>query len=362
MTPALAADSSLDQYLAALRPLLDRPGVTELCINRPGEVFVEDAGGWQRLALPIATFAWALAFVKLIAASTQQRIDPEGPLLTASLPSGERVQAVIPPATLAGQVMIAIRKPSAVEWGLADLAARGAFAAVRVPGGLADDERGESALASLLERGELPAFLCAAVRARFNILVSGATGSGKTTLTRALIAEIDPAERLVSIEDAAELSLATHANSVRLFYSKDGQGSSRVTAKQLIAASLRLRPDRILLAELRGEEAYDYLRNVNSGHPGSITSVHASSARLAFEQLTLLVKESPAGREMRREDIRALLAQTVDVVVQCGRDEAGRRGVKEVWWRGRILSARERNELASQCVKDAAPGVVLLGL
>lgn len=331
--PELQHCSSLDQYLAVLRPLLDRPGVTELCFNRPGEVFIEDGGGWTRLALPVAGFAWALSFVKLIAASTQQRIDPELPLLTASLPSGERVQAVIPPATLAGQVVVAIRKPSAVEWGLAELAARGVFARVQTSGGLSGEKDGEGTLADELARGQVAAFLQRAVRARLNILVSGATGSGKTTLTRALIAEIDPAERLISIEDAAELSLSNHANSVRLFYSKDGQGASRVTPKQLLAASLRLRPDRILLAELRGEEAYDFLRNVNSGHPGSITSVHASSATLAFEQLTLLVKESPAGREMGREDIRALLRQTVDVVVQCGRDSAGRRGVEEVWYR-----------------------------
>jgi type IV secretion system protein VirB11 len=120
---------------------------------------------------------------------------------------------------------------------------------------------------------------------------------------------------------------------VRLLYSKDGQGLARVSAKQLLEASLRMRPDRILLAELRGEEAYYYVRNVNSGHPGSITSVHASSAALAFEQLTLLVKESPAGRELARSDIRALLEELVDVVVQCERDAVGRRVVREVYWK-----------------------------
>ena len=178
------------------------------------------------------------------------------------------------------------------------------------------------------------AFLRLAVRSRKNIVVSGATGSGKTTLTKALIREIPGTERLVVLEDAAELALDSHPNSVRLFYSKDAQGLARVSAKQLLEASLRMRPDRILLAELRGEEAYYYLRNVNSGHPGSITSVHASSAQLAFEQLTLLVKESAAGRELARADIRALLEELVDVVVQCERDVAGRRVVREVYWKG----------------------------
>ena len=129
---------------------------------------------------------------------------------------------------------------------------------------------------------------------RKNILVSGPTGSGKTTWTKALIREIPRDERLITIEDAQELVLDRHPNHVRLFYTKDDQGLARVTPKQLLESCLRMKPDRILLAELRAEEAFDYLRNVNSGHPGSITSVHAASAELAFEQLVLLVKQSRA--------------------------------------------------------------------
>ena len=159
--------------------------------------------------------------------------------------------------------------------------------------------RGQDAREQELKRlhaaGEWAEFLQLAVRLRKNILVSGPTGSGKTTLTKGLVLEIPSDERLVVLEDAAELSLTSHPNSVRLLYSKDGQGLARVSAKQLLEASLRMRPDRILLAELRGEEAYYYLRNVNSGHPGSITSIHASSAQLAFEQLTLLVKRVAGG-------------------------------------------------------------------
>lgn len=326
-----AAWSALQHYLVRLRPWLDQPGVTEVCINRPAEVFVEDGIGWRRAEERALDYAWCLGFVRLVAAYTQQRIDPERPLLSAALPSGERVQAVMPPATRPGHIAVALRKPSAVRFTLAKLAARGAFESTRR--GRDERDRHDGAASSSSEGSDVEDLLRRAVRERLNILVSGATGSGKTTLTRALIEEIPPHERLVTIEDAAELSLDSHPNSVRLFYSKDGQGLAKVTAKQLLAASLRLRPDRILLAELRGEEAYDYLRNVNSGHPGSITSIHASSCALAFEQLTLLVKESAAGREMRREDVRALLEMTVDVVVQCGRNENGRRGVREVWFR-----------------------------
>ena len=169
-----------------------------------------------------------------------------------------------------------------------------------------------------------------AVRSRKNILVSGPTGSGKTTCTKALIREIPRDERLITIEDAEELVLE-HPNHVRLFYSKDDQGLARVTPKQLLESCLRMKPDRILLAELRAEEAFDYLRNVNSGHPGSITSVHAASAELAFEQLVLLVKQSRAGQELPRSDIKALLYLLVDVVIQFG-VERHERFIKEIWY------------------------------
>src|SRR6185436_12416674 len=159
----------------------------------------------------------------------------------------------------------------------------------------------------------------------------GPTGSGKTTFTKALIREIPPAERLIAIEDAKELVLDRHPNHVRLYYSKDDQGLSRVTPRQLLESCLRMKPDRILLAELRSEEAFDYLRNVNSGHPGSITSVHAASADLAFEQLVLLIKQSRGGAELARHDIKSLLYLLVDVVVQFG-VERHERFIKEVWY------------------------------
>jgi type IV secretion system protein VirB11 len=331
-----AEPTALAAYVAQLGPWLADRSVTELCINRPREVFVERASGWRQELMPFATALWCQQFARLVAGATKQRVSADAPLLSASLPSsGERVQVVLPPAVAAGQVAITIRRPSERVWGLEELKAGGVFARCAATGGLrsgAQDVEGE--LARLHAAGEWAAFLALAVKARKNIVVSGATGSGKTTLMKGLVLEIPREERLIALEDAAELSLAVHPNSVRLLYSKEGQGLARVSAKQLLEASLRMRPDRILLAELRGEEAYHYLRNVNSGHPGSITSIHASSALLAFEQLTLLVKESAAGREMPRADIRALLNELVDMVVQCGRDSTGRRVVREVYWRG----------------------------
>lgn len=327
--------STLNLTLRGLRPLLDDPNVTELCINRPHEAFIETHDGWRRERLPFADFDWCHRLAKLVANATRQRIDESSPLLSASLPSGERVQIVIPPATTRGCAAITIRRPSALVWSIDELARRGGLATTHsADASLAESEQ---ELLRLLAARQYEAFLRLAVRTRKNILVSGPTGSGKTTWTKALIREIPSDERLVTIEDAEELVLDRHPNHVRLFYSKDAQGLARVTPKQLLEACLRMKPDRILLAELRAEEAFDYLRNVNSGHPGSITSIHAASAELAFEQLVLLVKQSHGGRELARRDIKSLLYLLVDVVIQCG-VERHRRFIKEIWydpWRKR---------------------------
>lgn len=320
---------ALELTLSALRPILSDPEVTEICVNAPGAAFLERKSGWEHRRLPFASFDWCLRFAKLVANSTRQRIDETSPLLSASLPTGERVQIVIPPATSAGTVAITIRRPSSQVWSIEDLAERGIFNRTRRSSHEPDEIERE--LARLLKEERYEEFMRVAVHSKKNILVSGPTGSGKTTWTKALIREIPKEERLISIEDAKELVLDRHANHVRLFYSKDDQGLARVTPKQLLESCLRMKPDRILLAELRSEEAFDYLRNVNSGHPGSITSVHAASAELAFEQLVLLVKQSAAGRELSRADIKNLLYLLVDVIIQFG-VERHERFIKEIWY------------------------------
>jgi type IV secretion system protein VirB11 len=320
--------SALDLTLRALRPLLAVPDVTELCINRPREAFVETRAGWRREQLPFADFEWCWRVARLIANVTCQRVDEASPLLSASLPSGERVQIILPPATTRGCVAIAIRRPAGFAWSITELARGGALAPV-LEG--EESDPAEAELVRLHSERNYESFLRLAVITRKNIVVSGATGSGKTTWIKALVREIPREERLITIEDARELVLDEHPNHVQMFYSKDDQGLARVTPKQLLECSLRMRPDRILLAELRAGEAFDYLRNVNSGHPGSITSVHATSAQLAFEQLILLVKQSAGGRGLARRDIRSLLHMLVDVVIQCGL-EGHQRVIREIWF------------------------------
>lgn len=305
--------SLLLHYLKPLQELLDQDGVTEVVVNRPGEVGVETRTGWHWVEVPDLTMSHLLTLATAVAALTKQDINATHPICSTTLPKGERCQVVIPPAVPENHVSFTIRKPSSASFTLADFERSGLFENVKV----SSDELtpDEEELLRLRDAGQWVAFLELAVKSRRNIIISGATGSGKTTLSKALINMIPDHERLLTIEDARELTMP-HRNVVNLLYAKDGQGQAKTGAKELLESGLRMRPDRILLQELRDGTAFFYMRNVNSGHPGSITTVHADSAALAFEQLTLLVKESSGGADLAREDIRGLLYTLVDVVVQ----------------------------------------------
>lgn len=316
----------LHHYLAPLVERMAPDDVTELVINRPGELAVERAGAWVWSAAPDLTPAWLLTLATAAAAYTAQDVTAETPICSTVLPQGERCQIVLPPA--AEQISFTLRKPAAIDLDLQALAQGGLFADVVAYGEALSSA--ETQLLALREAGDWPGFLRLAVESRRNILISGATGSGKTTLARALVRLIPAHERLLTIEDARELT-TPHRNAVHLLYAKDGQGLARVGPRQLLESALRMRPDRILLQELRDSAAFYYLRNVNTGHPGSITTIHADSASLAFEQLTLLIKESDAGRELARDDIGQLLRLLVDVVVQTRRVEGAFR-VTEIWY------------------------------
>jgi type IV secretion system protein VirB11 len=320
--------SSLTHTLAPLRPILDNPLVTEVCINRPREVFIQSYDGWSTEALPFADFYWCRDFAKLVGSASKQRVDEVTPILSATLPTAERVQFVLPPATQAQHVSITIRRPSTKVRTLEELAAGGLFA--QCLDASEDLDPGEKELLTLKARRDYVEFIRVAVHLKKNIVVSGSTGTGKTTTSNALILEVPAGERLITIEDAEELVLNRHPNSVRLLYSKGAQGLAKVTPKTLLESCLRMRPDRVFLSELRGEEAFDYLR-VIAAHPGSITSIHGSSARLALVQIMLLVKQSEAGQSLQTEDVWNLLYSLVDIVMQFGFDGRNR-FVKEVWY------------------------------
>ncbi len=306
-------------------PFLTDDSVFEIVVNRPQEVLVERRDGWVAHAFPELTFDALASLGRAAAAWSQQTISDAHPLLSATLPAGERIQIVFPPAVGAGTVSITLRKPSSKTFTLDELGTFGLFDDVRA---VAEFNPADEKLIALHRSGDWLEFLRQAVRARKNIVISGATGSGKTTLSKALIAHIPLDERIITVEDTPELEIP-QTNAVRLFYSKGGQGVAKIGSTQLLESCMRMRPDRILLQELRDGTAFDYIVNVNSGHPGSITTVHADSALLAIERLTLLVKQSEAGRDLARDDVRALLTTMIDVVVQCHK-VAGRFRVTEI--------------------------------
>ena len=327
MTATAAADGRvyLRSYLAPLTGMLARPDVTDIYVNRPGELWIETVGGAiERQEAPALDEATLERLARQIAAVSHQGISRAHPLLSATLPDGARVQIVAPPATR-GPMALAIRKHVAADLALADYAAAGAFAQTRARQGL-DETDADRALAAQLAAGDIAGMLASAVRARKNILVSGGTSTGKTTFLNALIREIPPDERLILIEDTPELQVQ-QANVVGLLAARGALGEADVTANDLVAASLRMRPDRIILGELRGEEAFAFLRAVNTGHPGSMTTVHADSAERAVEQIVLLALQ--AGTQLNRDDVRHYVRTTVDVFVQLARS-GGQRHVAEV--------------------------------
>jgi len=322
----MGAGVYLDAYLAPLAAWLGRDDVTDLMVNRPGEVWIESADGTINCEpAPDLTEQVLGRLARQIAAASHQGVNREQPLLSATLPDGARVQIVAPPATREGLVL-AVRKQVLSDFSLEQLDEAGLFAA---PATGADAKVADAALQDLLDRGRIADFLKLAVKSRKTIVISGGAGAGKTTLLNALVKEIDPAERLVAIEDAPEINL-DRANAFGLIAVRGDQGEARVDADDLLRASLRLRPDRILRGELRGSEAFTFLRTVNSGHPGSITTVHADSPDGALHQIALLALT--AGLDLGWTQLMTYTERVIDIVVQIER-RAGRRAVSEVRFR-----------------------------
>jgi len=300
-------DPFLDAYLEPFRAWLAEADVTELLVNRPGEVWIEQRGQMSRHEAPEVDDALLQRLAEQVARISHQGISRERPLLAAMLPNGARVQFVAPTATRAHWAL-AIRRHCLLDMPL-EAYGNGPLQPPR------------KAQASSPEADPI-GFLREAVADRKTILISGGTSTGKTTFLNALLREVPVEERVIVVEDTAEVQL--HGpNDLGLIAVKGELGEALINTDDLLQAALRLRPDRILLGELRGKEAVSFLRAVNTGHPGSFSTIHANSTSGALEQLALMVMQSGLG--LSRSETIDYARSVIDVVVQLGREGAERK-------------------------------------
>ena len=326
---ASAADSAhFRRALAPFADYLSDPKVSELCVNEPGIMWVERQGETQMQVVQDARLndSNLTRFARLLASATDQHVGEEDPLLSARLPTGERVQIVTRPTSPKG-VAVSIRKQTMVNLTLDDYERMGSFDAVKNAGN--DHAEQEAKLRALLDGGEIRDFTDLAIKSRMNIIVSGGTSTGKTTFLNAMMQSMSKDERIITIEDTAEVN-PPHPNWLSLLASKGGQGTANVDIQDLLEASLRLRPDRIFLGELRGKEAFSFLRAVNTGHPGSISTVHADTPEGAIDQVAMMVMQANLG--LTHGQIMTYIKGVIDIIIQLRR-VGGKREVSRIWFR-----------------------------
>jgi type IV secretion system protein VirB11 len=284
--------ASLRTKLAILAPYLDDPDVTEIAINHPSWVWVGRVSQRAMYAVHVPELSYSLlsSLAELVASYTDQEIQRHTPILSATIPvhrqagvpeAGRgcyRIQILLPPVVASHTVAMSIRKQFLRGMTLADYQDQGAFDTVNA----AHQRSVQSQLCALYKTQQWSAFLRAAVVMHQNIVISAGTNAGKTTLLNTLLHEVPSTERIITIEDAREITLA-HPNCLHLLYSRGGLGVGQVTPIDLLQAVLRLAPDRAIMGELRGEEAYAYLELLNSGHQGSMTTIHADSPERMFD-------------------------------------------------------------------------------
>jgi pilus assembly protein CpaF len=309
----LLSDEQLEQLLVAIQneirglgpiqPLMEDPDISDILVNGPYSVYVESFGQLRRTDARFENVSHLINVIERIVSRVGRRIDESSPMVDARLPDGSRVNAVIPPLALDGPVL-SIRRFSTVPMKVAELIARGSLST------------------------EMFTFIELAVRARVNFLISGGTGSGKTTLLNTMSGFVPDTERIITIEDAAELRLQ-QPHVIRLETRPPNvEGNGEISQRALVRNSLRMRPDRIIIGEVRGHEVVDMLQAMNTGHEGSMTTVHANSPRDAISRLENMVEFSGMGLGLR--PVRQQIAAAISVVIQIARMSDGHRRVLSV--------------------------------
>jgi type IV secretion system protein VirB11 len=316
--------TSLEYQLEILDKYLNQDdSITEIAVNRPCEVWYEKHGTWYRDELLDLTYDKCLNIAIAAASFSKNDFNDKVPILSAVLPNKVRSQFVMPPACEDSTISITIRKPSKQLFSLEYYRKSGFFNQVLPLTG--EISTTDQQLLTLLEEKSYEEFLVNAVKQEKNIIVAGATGSGKTTFMKTLNEQIPTTDRIITIEDVPELFLPNHPNHVHLFYPSSASEDSAVTPAALLKSCLRMKPHRILLAELRGAEAWDFIQICASGHGGSITSLHAGNVAEVFERLVGMYLSNPHGQSMQHDIIMRQLLMTIDVIVHMSdRPEIGR--------------------------------------
>lgn len=340
----LKRDASLVGLLqqSGIQKFLDDKRNTEIAINRPFELWTESDKGWQMYKMPELDYATLYRIANNFAIFNKLEINQKNPICSGILPAGQRGQVVIPSACELGTISITIRQPSQDRFSLSDYANSGRLDKwidkseiqtknTVIPSHLKDkieDERKEieylEELLGIPEDVHLELFELRMLQAKANrdledfiklgvanyqnFCLVGSTGSGKTTFTKAICDLVPSETRIITIEDTPELDLPNHPNRVHMFY-KD------VSPKDILRALMRMKPDRIFLTELRGDEAYDYLNTLNTGHGGSVTTVHANDCQSAYYRIATLVKQSEIGSKIDSKQIMRDVYSTIDVMM-----------------------------------------------
>lgn len=328
----------MKQAATPIKQWLQSPDVIEIMCNRPGEIWIEERGVPHMTRHEVAALDTRaiVNLARIIAGITSQNVNEETPLLSAAMPNGERFQAVLSPVASMGGAF-AIRKQVITDMSIDRYLALGGLDHVRIPGAeVAREDYLTDIESGFIERLRDPSpigrreALRFAVQNRMTMLIAGGTSSGKTTFFNGLLKDVPEWERLISIEDTRELK-PPQPNHLSLIASKGGQGRGRTTIQDCLEASLRLRPDRIFMGEIRGAEAFSFLQAINTGHPGSMSTLHADNPRGAYERLAMMAMQ--AGLGLTKAELLEFVRFVVPIIIQIGRDpKTGRRGVTEIYF------------------------------
>ncbi|MRD49394.1 P-type DNA transfer ATPase VirB11 [Caenimonas koreensis DSM 17982] len=285
-----------------------RGPITEFAINRPGGYWTEGVNGWVFTHNEALTLSNLQGLATATAVFNQKKLDRDTPIASLTLPDGERCQVVLPPACEDGTVSMTIRKPSTSRFTLTDYAGSGRLKPA-LSSSSDDLQAWEKEMLELTKQGDFERFFELAVEHHLNVVTVGGTGSGKTTFSKCLIDLYPPTRRLFTIEDAHELTTPNHPNSVHLFFSPS------ISAKAVLSSCMRMKPDHLFITELRGDESWDYLMALKSGHSGSVTSIHANDCRGALYKIGSYIKQSEVGQTLDFNYIMQEVMTTIDVVV-----------------------------------------------